>query len=112
MNLIGDDKPELVGIANGRIQVWPFTGSDLGTPIELAAGNGNVIATIAGDLDGDGANDLVGMMPDDAAPLRVWFGSKKNGVSALGAQTRFEMPPIRDADIVQIPGEKARRSPW
>ena len=106
MDLLGDDKPELVGIANGRIQVWPFTGSDLGTPIELAAGNGNVIATIAGDLDGDGANDLVGIMPDDAAPLRVWFGSKKNGVSALGAQTRFEMPPIRDAEIVPLPREK------
>ncbi len=106
MNLLGDEKPELVGIANGRIQIWPFTGSDLGTPTELAAGNGNIVAVLANDLDGDGANDLVGILPDDQAPLRAWFGSLKNGTSALGAQTRFEMPPLRDAEIVQIPGQK------
>ncbi|MSR43892.1 MAG: hypothetical protein EXS15_00830 [Phycisphaerales bacterium] len=106
INLLGDDKPELVGIANGRIQVWPFTGSDLGTPIELSAGNGNIVATIAGDLEGDGTNDLIGIMPDDAAPIRAWFGSKKDGTAALGPQTRFEMPPLRDADIVPISGLK------
>lgn len=105
-NLVGDSKPELVGIAGGRIQIWPFTGSDLGTASELSAGNGNIIAVISDDLDGDGANDLVGMMPDDAAPLRAWFGSNQDGNSALGPQTRFEMPPIRDADIVHIPGLK------
>ena len=105
-NLLGDERPELVGIANGRIQIWPFTGSDLGTAVELSAGNGNIVAIVSNDLDGDGANDLVGIMPDDPAPLRVWFGSTKDRLSALGAQTRFEMPPLRDADIVPIPGKK------
>ncbi|MSR70063.1 MAG: hypothetical protein EXS17_06945 [Phycisphaerales bacterium] len=106
-NVIGDERPELVGIANGRIQIWPFNGSDLGTPVEVAAGNGNIIAVLAGDLDGDGTNDLVGLMPDDAAPIRIWFGSKQGGAVALGAQTRFEMPPLRDAELVRVPGQTA-----
>ena len=104
-NLVGDSKPELVGIANGRIQIWPFTGSDLGTPIEVAAGNGNLIAAITEDLDGDGTTDLVGLMPDDPSPVRVWFGTKNGAVAALGPQNRFEMPPLRDAEVVRTPGE-------
>lgn len=104
-NLIGDAKPELVGIANGRIQVWPFTGSDLGTPVELAAGNGNIVAVIADDLDGDATTDIVGILPDDSAPIRVWFASKTDAGCALGAQSRFEMPPLRDAEVVRTPGE-------
>lgn len=105
-NLLGDDKPELVGIANGRIHVWSFSGSDLGTPVEIASGGGNLVAALAGDLEGDGTNDLIGILPDDPAPIRAWFGSKQDGVAALGPQTRFEMPPLRDADIVSIPGQK------
>lgn len=105
--VIGDAKPELVGIANGRVQVWPLQGSDLGTAVELAAGNGNIVAILAGDLDGDGTTDLVGILPDDAAPLRAWFGATKGGEATLGAQNRFEMPPLRDADLVQLPGAKA-----
>lgn len=105
--VIGDSKPELVGIANGRIQVWPLQGSDLGTAVELAAGNGNIVAVLAGDVDGDGTTDLIGILPDDAAPLRGWFGATRGGEATLGAQTRFEMPPLRDADLVQLPGAKA-----
>ncbi len=103
-NVIGDSKPELVGIVNGRIQVWPFTGSDLGTPVEIAAGNGNLVAALTEDLDGDGTTDLIGLMPDDTAPVRVWFGTTNNGTAALGPQNRFEMPPLRDADVVRTPG--------
>jgi hypothetical protein len=105
--VIGDSKPELVGIANGRIQVWPLQGSDLGTAVELAAGNGNIVAVLAGDVDGDGTTDLIGILPDDAAPLRGWFGATRGGEATLGAQTRFEMPPLRDADLIQLPGAKA-----
>lgn len=104
-NLIGDEKSELIGIANGRIQIWPFAGADLGTPVEVAAGSGNIAAVLAGDLDGDGINDLVGVLPDDPAPIRTWFGSKQNGSVALGAQTRFEMPPLRDAALVRLAGQ-------
>ena len=105
-DLMGDAKPELVGIANGRIQVWPLNGSDLGTPTELAAGNGQLVAALVEDLDGDAVNDLVGIIPDDASPIRAWFGTRTDGASALGAQHRFEMPPLRDADVVRTPGDK------
>ena len=105
-NLIGDEKQDLVGIANGRIQIWPLNGSDVGTPVEVSPGSGNVVAVLTGDLDGDGTLDLVGLMPDDAAPIRAWFGSKQNGGVALGAQTRFEMPPLRDAELVRLAGQK------
>ncbi|MSR28839.1 MAG: VCBS repeat-containing protein [Phycisphaerales bacterium] len=105
-DMIGDTKPELVAIANGRIQIWPFTGSDLGTPVEVAAGNGNLVAALVEDLDGDGSSDLMGLIPDDASPVRVWFGSRRDGITALGAQNRFEMPPLHDADVVRTPGDR------
>ncbi len=104
-NLVGDEQPELIGIANGRVQIWPFSGSDIGTPVEVSAGSGNISEVLAGDLDGDGVNDLIGLMPDDPAPIRAWFGSKQGGGVALGAQTRFEMPPLRDAALVRLSGQ-------
>ena len=106
-DVIGDSRPELIGIANGRIQAWPMNGSDLGTPVEFAAGNGAMVAVLVDDIDGDSTNDIVGIIPDDASPLRAWFGTRTGGSAALGAQHRFEMPPLRDADIVRTPGEAA-----
>ncbi|MBU3729838.1 MAG: VCBS repeat-containing protein, partial [Phycisphaerales bacterium] len=106
-NVTGDASPELIGIVSGRIQIWPLDGTDIGSPTELSAGTGNIVALIVEDFDGDGTQDLVGVLPDDAAPVRAWFGTDVAGTSSLGPQMRFEMPPLREASAVRLNGQKA-----
>jgi len=106
-NVSGDAAPELIGIVSGRIQIWPLDGTDIGSPTELSAGSGNIVAVIAEDFDGDGTQDLMGVLPDDAAPVRAWFGTDVGGTASLGPQMRFEMPPLREASAVRLNGQKA-----
>ncbi len=106
-NVTGDSSPELIGIVSGRIQIWALDGTDIGSPTELSAGSGNIVALLVEDFDGDGTQDLVGVLPDDAAPVRAWFGTDVSGTSSLGPQMRFEMPPLREATAVRLNGQKA-----
>jgi hypothetical protein len=106
-NVTGDAKPELIGIVSGRIQIWPLDGTDIGSPTELSSGTGNIVALLVDDFDGDGTNDIVGVLPDDAAPVRAWFGTDVAGAASLGPQMRFEMPPLREATSVRIKGQNA-----
>ncbi|MEY3142246.1 MAG: hypothetical protein RLY21_739 [Planctomycetota bacterium] len=106
-DLVGDSKPDLAAIIGGQATVWPMDGSKLGDPIELGSGE-PIVALVVGDFDGDGHNDLVGVAPDNAAPIRLWLASVEQtaaGASArLGAQRRFEMPPLREATAIRLPG--------
>ncbi len=106
-DVIGDGKPELLAIADGRIQVFPLDGSKLGAPEELSAGGATIVALVLEDFNGDGLTDVVGLVPDDAAPVRAWFGTKEGASKVLGAQSRFEMPSLHDAAAVRVPGRTA-----
>lgn len=107
-DLIGDNKPELVSLVAGKINVWPMNGSNLGTAVELAAG-----APMAGfsieDFDGDGRPDIAGVIPDDPAPVRLWLSSIEGGKGKIGPQVRFEMPSLREFKAVRLPNEPAAR---
>ncbi len=114
-DLIGDPRPDLAAIVGGEITVWPLEGSPnggskLGEAVELGAGD-PLVAILVGDFDGDGHNDLAGVSPDSAAPIRMWLASvEKNEsgapIARLGAQRRFEMPPLREASVLRLPGMK------
>jgi hypothetical protein len=108
-DVVGNSKPDLIAIIGGQATVWTMEGSKLGDPIELGSGE-PVVALVVGDFDGDGHNDLVGVAPDNAAPIRLWLASVEQtatGPSArLGAQRRFEMPPLREATAIRLPGAK------
>ncbi len=110
-NLLGDARPELVAIVNGRLEIWPIEdGFRLGEPTRLAAGTGSIVAFFVEDVDGDGTLDLVGVIPEDSAPLRAWRASRDAaGRLALGPQLRFELPALRRAGMVRLPGEDAAR---
>jgi hypothetical protein len=109
-DLIGDAKPDLAAIVSGQVMVWPMDGSKLGDPIELASGDA-VVALLVGDFDGDGMNDLVGVAPESAAPVRLWLASAESAADGatnkrLGSQRRFEMPPLREVTALRLPGAK------
>lgn len=102
-DVTGDSKAELIGIVNGRISIWPLDGDTLGTPVELSAGSGNIVAVLVEDFDGNGTPDIVGIVPDDPSPVRVWFTTKDGDRTVIGPQLRFESPPLREASAVRLP---------
>jgi len=107
-DVVGDNNPELLSLVNGKINIWPMTGDTLGQPIELAAG-ADLVGFMIDDYNGDAAPDIVGILPEDAAPIRLWLGSMEGGKKKTGAQLRFEMPALREFESVRLPGETAAR---
>ena len=105
-NVVGDSKPELITNTGGKISVWPLDNDQLGTPVELSAGEGTIVAVQAEDFDGNGTTDLAGIVPDDASPIRIWLTSQEGDNLVFGPQNRFEMPQLREVDVVRLPGEK------
>jgi hypothetical protein len=103
-DVVGDETPELLAITKGRINIWPLDGDALGPAIELSAGDTPVAAFFVEDIDGDGLDDISAVSPDDSAPMRVWLSETNDEGKALGAQLRFEMPPLREADVIRMPG--------
>lgn len=110
-DLAGDDAPEMVALVDGKAQVFPLSSAGvIGDPLVLASA-GPLAAVMPEDFDGDGRTDLLGVAPDDAAPLRLWLqrqdprSSAKRGL--LGAETRFEMPQVREVEPVRFPGRAA-----
>lgn len=107
-NVMGDTLPELISLVNGKINIWPMNGDALGQPTELAAG-APMIAFVIEDYNGDGLLDIAGIIPDNAAPVRLWFGAKEAGMAQIGPQVRFEMPPLREFEPVRLPNDPAAR---
>jgi hypothetical protein len=107
-DVLGDSKPELLSLVNGKINIWPLNGDNLGQPVELSAGP-PMVAFEVEDYNGDGRLDIAGIIPEDPAPVRLWLGSMENGKTTLGAQVSFEMPPLREFEPVRLPNEKACR---
>ncbi|MCP3902091.1 MAG: hypothetical protein GY715_00525 [Planctomycetes bacterium] len=104
----GDSAPELLAIVGGRIRIWPLIGDDLGQHVDLSA-NEKMIGFVLEDFSGNGRLDIAGLIPDDPAPVRIWFGSDEGGRSALGPQIRFEMPPLVECTAGRLPGNAAAR---
>jgi hypothetical protein len=105
-DLMGDSRPELLSMVNGKINIWPMNGTNLSQPTELAAGAA-MIAFCVEDYNGDGRLDLAGIIPEDPAPVRLWLGTAESGAGKIGAQVRFEMPALREFEPVRISGRTA-----
>jgi hypothetical protein len=107
-DVIGDAGKELISLVDGEIHIWPLDGDNPLPPVRLSAG-----ATIASfaieDFTGNGRMDVAGMIPDDAAPIRMWFGSDDSGTGALGPQHRFNMPSLRRMTAVRLPNHHGAR---
>jgi hypothetical protein len=113
-DVCGDVGPELLAIAAGRVNVFALDKRGrLGEPKLLGSGAGNdqVRTVSVADFNGDGRLDVLGVVPEDSAPVRIWLQSqepgKKGKAGILAAELRFEMPQIREASAVSFPGRAA-----
>lgn len=107
-DVMGDAAPELLTVAGGKINVFKLSKTGVvGEPIELGS-SGEIVAFFTEDFDGDGLKDVMGAIPDDDSPLRLWLQANISGSGAkdgqLGPESRFEMPAIREAEPIRIPG--------
>lgn len=115
-DVTGGPEPEVLVVAQGRVSVFPLSSSGaLGEASELGSSRSNddaIVALFIEDYDGNGLADVLGAVPESAAPLRVWlqrpsretrdaFGPKDG---RLGPELRFEMPALREAEPVRTPG--------
>ncbi len=107
----GDADPELLALVNNKVHVFPFARSGrLGEPTPLGSG-GEIRALRVADFSGDGRMDVLGLVPDDAAPLRLWLQTEDPRSGArpgyLAEELRFEMPQLMDALPMRFPDRAA-----
>lgn len=115
-DVVGNEDPEVLAIAGGRVQVFPFSaGGVIGNPTEMGS-SGQLAAIFPEDFNGDGLTDVLGAAPDDTSPLRLWLqtedpspapGAKGKKHGLLPSELRFEMPPLMEAQPVRFPKRAA-----
>ncbi|MCH2140042.1 MAG: VCBS repeat-containing protein, partial [Phycisphaerales bacterium] len=101
-------QPTLISVVDGEPTMWAIDEFSLGPPTRYPAG-ASIIGLVAADYDGDGLLDLAGISPDDAAPVRIWFGRRGNEGVEPGPQSIFEMPPISEFEAIEFPGGNGSR---
>lgn len=102
-DVVGDNGVELITLGQGDIRAFPLEGDALGKPLVLAAG-ARIVAFKLADFDGDGLTDMLGIAPDNAAPIRLWLARRASSGRTMGPQTLYEMPPLREFAAVGLPG--------
>ncbi|TVQ33852.1 MAG: VCBS repeat-containing protein [Phycisphaeraceae bacterium] len=116
-DVLGDDRPEAIALVGGRIHVFPISESGvLGDPVELGAGAANEQISFfhVEDFNGNGLTDILAVIPENSAPLRLWIqhnytqgelqGSNRENLKlgALGPELRFESPALREVIPVRF----------
>lgn len=113
-DVMDDEAPEVIALVGGKIHVYEFrAGLVRGEPTVLGSG-GDLLAFFVEDYNGDGAMDIMGAIPDDASPVRMWLQSAgRMGASAgqkrgvLGPESLFEMPALIEVEPVRLAGRAA-----
>jgi hypothetical protein len=107
-NVIGDERAEVVAIAEGRVCVLPLSkdgrlgeATQFGSPAELAA-------IFIEDFDGDGLSDVLAVAPSDSSPLRLWRQKRdeRRNIGTLPVELRFETPALVEAEPVRLVGDR------
>lgn len=107
-DIVGDARQELLALIDGEIRIWTIDGASLDHQTDLPSAAA-FTACFVEDFDGNGRLDVVGVSPDDPAPVRLWLANEESGMGAIGAQLRFEMPPVREFEPFRLPDDPAAR---
>jgi len=104
----GDGGPELVTRVGGEIHVFGFdAGGPVGEPTVLSADK-QIVAFFVEDFDGDGRNDVLGVLTESDAPLRLWLQQPGGGGGgSIGPELRFEMPAPIEVEAFRTPGRES-----
>lgn len=108
-NVQGGSAEDLIVLVGGKINIYELgSAGALGEPTTLGT-SGQIVAFFVEDYNGDGKLDILAAIPDDNSPVRLWLQQADRGerTTSLGAEIRFEMPPIRELEPVRIPGQAA-----
>lgn len=110
-DVMGDERPEVIALVAGKINVYELRdGVVRGEPTVLGSG-GDLLAFFVEDFDGDGAKDILGAIPENPSPVRLWLqsvgqaGGPKRGV--IGPESLFEMPALVEIEPVRLDGRDA-----
>lgn len=99
----GDQRPELLALVDGDIRIWNLDGFSTSGGTDLDAGKEKMLAMLIEDYDGDQLLDIIGIVPENDAPVRLWKGLRDGDSVAIGPQHRFELPALREATITRLP---------
>ena len=108
-DVVGDSGRELLVAVSGAINIVPLSGDGaIGQPTPLGSPAG-IRGIFVEDYNGDGRQDVLAVAPQDGSPLRVWLQRQDPATrrGELTRELRFEMPPLREAEPVRLPGEAA-----
>ena len=106
-DVLGDEAPELITLVDGQLNAFDFTPDGrLTDATPIGAGEG-IVAAFTEDFDGDADTDLLAVVPEDPAPLRLWLqesdGPGAGKAGRLGAELRFEMPALVEVQPIRFP---------
>lgn len=109
----GDSAPELIALVDGKIEIYDLAETGpVGEPQVLGSG-GQIAAFFIEDFNGNGFTELLGVVPQADAPLRLWLqepvdeAAPGEPIGTLGAELRFEMPNLIEVSTVRMPGSDA-----
>ncbi|MBC8202404.1 MAG: VCBS repeat-containing protein [Planctomycetes bacterium] len=103
-DIIGDESPELITLVDGNIQVLPLDSDALGKPITFTTED-KIGWFILADYDGNGLQDIAGIVRDSSEPVRLWLAKHDGSAVRMGPQLRFEMPAMRDFAAIELPNK-------
>jgi len=108
----GDSAPELVALVDGRVHVFDLGKNGPIGEAQVLGSGGQIAGFFIEDYNGDGLKDILGVVPQADAPLRLWLqepvsGDSDNRVGAIGAELRFEMPNLVEVKAVRFPDHDA-----
>lgn len=118
-DVMGDFNPELITIVGGKVSVYALDErGPVGEPKTLPS-DGDIVAFFLDDYDGNTLTDILGVLIESDAPLRLWrqrntdddrsnaavVPGPKNGL--IGPEVRFEVPPLIEVEPFRTPDRDA-----